>query len=180
MRQEWRWSSRAKSSNVRGSRINRIISWCFGSAYNFSQPEGSATRGSPTDMEAADISATAILRLLRHRRRHYLRYWRSCQTTEQVLPRGAQSGTRDFLWYHTHGARRLEEVSPSVVDRSMWHAHSSRIPHYLTGRRRCLCGCHSVRCQWVSGWGVDQERLLQELREFRLWWILFLIEDEGP
>jgi len=114
-------NSRTKSSRrLRLARSNWFISLCFVSAITCSfQTEGSTTRDSPADMAAAAVSATVIPRL--HR---CLRCRRSCQTAEQVLPRGARGGIRDFLWYHTHGAARLEKASPSAIDRSMWHAHT--------------------------------------------------------
>jgi len=65
-------------------------------ACSFSQLEDSMPRGSPADM-AAVVPTIVIPRLLHHRRRYYVRDRRSCQTTEQVLPRGARSGIRDFL-----------------------------------------------------------------------------------
>lgn len=112
----------------------------------------STTRGSP-DMTA--IPTVAIPRLLYHRHRHYLRDRHSCQTTEQVLPRGGRSGIGDFLWYYTRDAttKKWVPVSRRSIDVTRtFLAHSS-----LLNRRCVLVGVNYVRCEWVSRWGGPRE-----------------------
>lgn len=50
----------------------------------------------------------------------------------------------------TRATRLRRSESRWVGDRSMWHAHSSRIPRYLIGG--VFVGVNYVRCQWVSRW----------------------------
>lgn len=110
---------------------------------------------------AAVVPTTALPRLLHHRRRHYVRDRRSCQTTEQVLPRGARSGIRDFLWYYTRDAttKKWVPVSRRSIDVTRtFLAHSSLL------NRRCIRGSQ-LREVPVSV-SVDQEQLFPEDKDF--------------